>query len=179
MIELLAFEEEDFDRFTGWIKNEQEMVQFAGPIFTYPLTRNQLSNYITDTTRMAFKVRLISTSEIIGHCELNLQNEIPRLSRILIGDPAFRNKGLGREIVRSLLNHIFSATDFEVADLNVFSWNQNAIASYKSDSFEFNPEVSTSVEVDGETWVAANMIISKERYLLSEMHSRHRGGEII
>jgi len=164
MIELLAFEEDDFDRFIGWIKNEQELVQFAGPLFTYPLTRDQLLNYITDTTRKAFKVRLISTSEIIGHCELNLQKTIPRLSRILIGDPAFRNKGLGREIVRSLLNHIFSATDFEVADLNVFSWNLNAIGSYKSVGFEFNPGARTLVEVDGETWVAENMIISKQQY---------------
>lgn len=172
IIELLPFEEEDFERFISWIKNEQEMVQFAGPLFTFPLTRDQLSNYIGADTRRAFKVRLISTGQIIGHCELNLQNEIPRLSRVLIGEPTFRNRGLGREIVRSLLDYIFSETAFELADLNVFGWNKSAIASYKSVGFEFSQGVSTPVHINGETWVAENMIISKGRYLSTEMRKR-------
>lgn len=166
MIELQTFGEKDFDRLISWIKNKEEMVQFAGPVFTYPLTREQLLKYAGDTTRQVFKVRLISTSETIGHCELNLQNEIPRLSRILIGDRSVRNRGIGKAIIRSLLNRVFTTTEFEKVDLNVFDWNHNAIASYKSVGFEIKPGFETYMEINGETWTACNMIVSKQKYQL-------------
>jgi hypothetical protein len=50
MIELQNFGEEDFDRLISWIKDEDEMIQFAGPAFTYPLTREQLLKYASDIT---------------------------------------------------------------------------------------------------------------------------------
>ncbi|WP_162141802.1 GNAT family N-acetyltransferase [Daejeonella oryzae] len=166
MIELQDFEEKDFNRLITWVKNEEEMIQFAGPIFTYPLNLEQLSKYTSDTTRKIFKVRLISTGEIIGHCELNFQNEIPRLSRILIGDRSFRNRGLGKAIIRNLLTRVFTTTEFENVNLTVFDWNYNAIASYKSVGFEIRPGFETHMKINEETWTACNMIISKQVYLI-------------
>lgn len=168
MIELQDFGENDFDRLISWIQNKEEMIQFAGPVFTYPLTRDQLLKYVGDTTRQVFKVRLISTGEVIGHCELNLQSEIPRLSRILIGDRSVRNRGIGKAIIRSLLSRVFTTTEFEIVDLSVFDWNHNAIVSYKSVGFDVNPGFETHMEVNGEIWTACNMIISKQKYLNSE-----------
>ncbi|TCK85256.1 GNAT family N-acetyltransferase [Albibacterium bauzanense] len=170
MIELLAFEEKDFGRLISWIKNKEEMIQFAGPVFTYPLTREQLLKYVGDSARQVFKVRLMSTGEIIGHCELNLQNEIPRLSRILIGDRSVRNQGIGKAIIKNLLSRVFTTTEFENVDLTVFDWNHNAIASYKSVGFEVNPGFETYMEVNGKIWTACNMIISKQKYQLLRDH---------
>lgn len=164
MIELQYFLEADFDQFIFWIKNEEEMVQFAGPVFSYPVNHEQLKEYINDRTKRAFKVLLSSTGETIGHCELNLQNPVPRLSRILIGDKSFRNKGIGKEIVRSLLNDVFTTTDFEIVDLSVFDWNRNAIASYQSVGFVINQGLESHMNVKGETWTAYNMIIRKQDY---------------
>jgi RimJ/RimL family protein N-acetyltransferase len=164
MIELQNFLEEDFDRLISWIKNEEEMVQFAGPIFIYPVTHEQLRAYNSQSVKQAFKVILSSTGEIIGHCELNFQNPIPRLSRILIGDKFFRNKGFGKAIVRKMLNRVFMTTDFEHVDLSVFDWNKNAIASYRSVGFTINEGFETQMEVNGKIWTAFNMIISKQDY---------------
>jgi len=164
MIELEPFLEEDFDRFISWIESEEQLIQFAGPIFSYPLSRDQLTAYIGSDKRRVYRVRLISSGDIIGHCELNFQNSIPRLSRILIGLKQLRNKGIGRHIVTQLLNNIFSSTEFDRVDLSVFDWNLNAIASYSKVGFQINKGLETSMVVGDKTWSAYNMVISKEDY---------------
>jgi RimJ/RimL family protein N-acetyltransferase len=165
MIELDNFLEEDFDRFISWIESEEDLVQFAGSIFNFPLTHEQLLFYINSSVRKVFKVRLKSTVEVIGHCELNFQNSIPRLSRILIGNKELRNKGIGAEIVRKMLDILFSTTSFEKADLSVFNWNKIAISSYKKVGFKINEGLETQMTVGTKTWTALNMIITKQDYL--------------
>jgi len=46
MIKLEPFTSKDFLRLINWMDSERELVQFAGPIFSYPLTENQLTEYI-------------------------------------------------------------------------------------------------------------------------------------
>ena len=164
MIELEPFLEEDFDCFISWIESEEQMIQFAGPIFRYPLTHDQLIAYIGSDKRKAYKVRLKLTGVIIGHCELNFQNAIPRLSRILIGPKELRNKGIGRHIVSKLLDNIFTSTEFDRADLSVFDWNLNAITSYRKVGFKINKGLETIMVVGDQAWNAYNMVINKDDY---------------
>jgi RimJ/RimL family protein N-acetyltransferase len=173
MIELEPFIEEDFDRILSWIDTEEELIQFAGPMFNYPLTRNQLVGYISSDKRKPYKVRLKSTDNIIGHCELNFQKSIPRLSRILIGSKELRNKGIGQHIVIKLLNIIFNSIGSDRADLSVFDWNLNAIASYSKVGFKINKGAETTMVVGNKTWTAYNMVISKEDYLSSNQTSNN------
>ncbi|MEC5143456.1 GNAT family protein [Chitinophaga sp. 212800010-3] len=161
MITLEKFTTEDFDRFISWIGTEEELVQFAGPIFTYPLTREQLYRYQQSVGKQPFRVRLTATGEVIGHCELNFENYLPRLSRILIGDREMRNRGLGKLIVRELVNRLFSTTIHDMVDLNVYDWNANAIAAYTRLGFRVNPEKEKTVQVGNATWRAYNMILKK------------------
>lgn len=86
MIELEKFTEADFDRFISWVTNEKELIQFAGFLFQYPLSHHQLRCYLNESKKVPYRVRQIDTGRIIGHCELNFENEVPRLSRILIGE---------------------------------------------------------------------------------------------
>ena len=46
MIRLEPFTNNDFLRLINWMCSERELVQFAGPIFSYPLTENQLAEYL-------------------------------------------------------------------------------------------------------------------------------------
>jgi len=107
MIALEEFTENDFDRFIGWIATEEELIQFSGPLFTYPLTHSQLINYLGQKKKHPYRIRLIETNEVIGHCELNYENRIPRLSRILIGDKKLRNKGIGKYVVKAMIEEVF------------------------------------------------------------------------
>jgi RimJ/RimL family protein N-acetyltransferase len=165
MIALSLFEEYDFERFKLWIKSQDELSQFAGPIFTYPLTDDQLLTYINDRRRIAFKVVHSDRKEVIGHCELNFENDLPRLSRILIADTNARGKGLGKLIIHKMHEELFVKRNFEAADLNVFNWNKNAIRCYEQVGFVMNPAIVKSQMNDTEVWIALNMVISKEDWL--------------
>lgn len=46
MIELKPFTEEDFEVIKSWVGNAEELFQFAGPIFSFPLTDIQLRKYL-------------------------------------------------------------------------------------------------------------------------------------
>lgn len=168
MIQLERFTSEDFDRFISWISSEEEMIQFAGPLFSYPVTHEQLYSYLNQHKKHPFRVKLVETGEIIGHCELNFENEIPRLARILIGNKGLRNRGLGKLIIRELINSVFSTTNYTTIDLNVYDWNLSAIACYQKMGFKINPHVTTTMTVKDKVWNAHNMILNKADYLNTE-----------
>lgn len=44
MIRLEPFSKNDFSRLMNWIGSKRELVQFAGPIFSYLLTEDQLND---------------------------------------------------------------------------------------------------------------------------------------
>ncbi len=164
MIELQPFLNEDFERLISWVNSEEELVQFAGPFFTFPLTNQQLQKYKERTDRRSFKVCYQATAETIGHCELNFQSEIPRLSRILIGNETFRGKGLGRQIVAAMLDILFKETNVEKVDLSVFDWNIAAIKCYEKIGFRINEGGVSQIVVNGKTWTSLNMILYKKEF---------------
>lgn len=165
LISLSPFSESDFSRLINWIKTEDQLIQFAGPIFSFPLSEDQLAIYIRDKRRIPLTIAC--GDQIIGHCELNFQNEIPRLSRILIGAGEWRNKGIGKTVVRQMLSRIFSTTSFTAADLSVFDWNANAIACYRSIGFKIQEGAESSMQAGDKTWNAITMNISKEAFFNS------------
>ena len=65
MIKLEPFTEQDFEQFKSWIANKEELLQFAGPIFDFPIDDKQLRSYINMTDKKPFKVILLSTNEFL------------------------------------------------------------------------------------------------------------------
>ncbi len=45
-IRIEKFSETDFDTLLSWVKDEKELIQFAGPIFSFPLTKEQLIKHL-------------------------------------------------------------------------------------------------------------------------------------
>ena len=76
MLKLETFTELDFDRLIDWFNSKKELTQFAASLFKFPLTRNQLFTYINTTDLYPYKIIHMESEKIIGHCELNFQNEI-------------------------------------------------------------------------------------------------------
>jgi RimJ/RimL family protein N-acetyltransferase len=163
-IKLVKFEQEDFERFKSWINNADELLQFAGPIFSFPVSNEQLVKYINDKRRIAYKAVLAHSNEAIGHCELNFENQLPRLSRILIADKEQRNKGYGKLVVKEMLNSLFTELGYDSADLNVFDWNAGAIKCYERIGFAFNNGLEVEYVHKGKIWKTRNMVISKTRW---------------
>ncbi len=165
MIHFEKLEPNDFNTFKSWVSNKDELFQFSGPIFNFPLTDEQLMNYINDRRRISFKVMLTDSNQLIGHCELNFENPLPRLSRILIGEKEFRNKGVGKLIVTKMLEQLFIEREFEKADLNVFDWNLGALKCYQNVGFKIIETIVSEHVNGGEVWRILNMTISKDTWI--------------
>ena len=164
MIALSPFEKSDFDTFISWIESSDELFQFAGQGFDYPLTTEQLDLHVLNYKSICYKVICTKTNEYFGHCEVNYANSFPRLSRIFIGVKSYRNKGIGKLIVNSLLEKLFNEEGFEKADLNVFDWNQQAIKCYQKVGFEMNEDLVYRRNNNGKIWLALNMSITKSKW---------------
>lgn len=162
MIKLEKFTSKHFEDLISWVDNEEELMQFAGPAYTFPLTKEQLDTSLKDNKRYAFAV--IDTGKNIGHCEIYLKDSSIHLGRILIGDKTQRGKGIGKQIVNKLLEFGFDNFDKTVAELNVFDWNNSAIKCYEGAGFVINKEKSIERNVNNKIWTAVNMKLDKEQW---------------
>jgi RimJ/RimL family protein N-acetyltransferase len=169
IIKLELFEEKDFDRLIKWVYDEESLIQFAGPIFTFPLTNEQLYDYISNKERLPFKVIDSVNNIVIGHAEISPSEETNaiKICRILIGDKTKRGKGYGEKIIKSLLEIAFNELNKEKAELNVFDWNIGAIKCYEKVGFKINKNKTSTSVVKGAHWKAINMIINRSDMVLT------------
>jgi RimJ/RimL family protein N-acetyltransferase len=139
-ITLQAFAREDFQRLISWISSPEFLLQWAGPIFRFPLDTAQLKGYLaavgeTPPVRRIFKA--VAGGEVVGHIELdaiNRRNSSARMSRVLITD-AWQGRGAGRAMVQALLEFGFGELGLHRIDLVVFDFNLTAIACYEKAGF--------------------------------------------
>ncbi len=157
MLKLERFSENDFENLISWMTSKEELIQFAGPIFEFPLSREQLQKYITDSYVIAYKV--MYASDHIGHAEINLTDRsLPKLCRILIGNKNYRGEGLGMQLVELLLQICKEEFSANKVELNVYDWNEKAIKCYQRSGFQLNREKQREIIVDGKKWISLNMI---------------------
>ena len=165
MIALQPFVATCYKRLIEWINSEESLMQFAGPAFAFPLTKDQLEKSLSDKNRFAFSVVDESRKEPIGHAEIYLAETSVYLGKILIGDKSFRGKGIGQQVVALLLEYAFLNLEQSVAELNVFDWNVGAIRCYEKCGFVINPNKKLERKVNGKIWIAVNMRLTKEQWL--------------
>lgn len=175
MIKLEKLSPKEFDIFKSWIASEEELVQFAGTFFTYPLDNEQLKKYINDPKRKVFKVIVKETNEVIGNVELNLENHNPRLSRLIIGNKDYRGKKFGKQIILKLLEMAFMHYKAKFVDVNVYDWNLSAMRCYESVGFEDTPDESYSHDMNFKVWTAINMSVTKKAWLQTNHLFIHEG----
>jgi len=165
MIKLEPFTEQDFERFKSWITNADELFQFAGTIFDFPIQDEQLKSYLNMTDKTPFKVILLSTNETIGHCELNFTGGINRLSRILIGNKKMRGQKIGEQLVKKMVDLLFENPTLTMVDLNVFDWNKGAIKCYQNVGFSINLAETEDLTINGKVWTKLNMVLTRASYV--------------
>jgi len=164
MIHLEKFEKKDYSELIDSVKNAKDLMQFGGPEFTFPLTENQIDKTLSDENRIAFRVANTSNGNTIGHCEIYFNNGSAKLGRILIMDQRQRGKGIGEQIVILLLQFILENRKERNIELNVFDFNIGAQKCYEKVGFAINPGKKIMREVDGETWIAVNMVLNLEEW---------------
>lgn len=164
MIELKTFKIQDTSELISRIEDKRALLQFAGPAYQFPLTKEQLENDLNNEKRFLFKVSDQTTGNVIGHAQIFLKEATFLLGRILIWDQNNRGKGYGKKIVQELLQYGFSHFDRETAELNVYDWNTGAIECYRKVGFKIDPDVMSEVNFDNEVWCSLNMKISRNTF---------------
>jgi RimJ/RimL family protein N-acetyltransferase len=190
-IELKLFERNDFSRLMDWIKTPEFLLQWAGPIFTFPLNESQLDIYLKGSQgdpplRKIYKVINPADRRVIGHIELNdidLWNKTATVCRVLVGDLSLRRKGIGPQMLKELLEVGFGQFGLHRIDLFVFDFNQAAIRCYEKVGFRKEGHIREARKIGNEYWSLYQMSILEHEWrstLLSHLERKRvregRGG---
>ncbi|REC50348.1 GNAT family N-acetyltransferase [Chryseobacterium pennipullorum] len=163
MVKLLDFTIKDAPELISRIENEKMLLQFAGPMYHFPLTEGQLQKDMDTGNRTLFKIA-DEAGTIIGHAQICMKDETFLLGRILIWDENNRGKGYGKKVMLELLRFGFNHSDKKTAELNVYDWNTGAIECYKKVGFTVDPEVRNEAKIGNEIWISLNMKIHKSTF---------------
>jgi len=139
-VSLEPFGPADFPRLIAWVsaaRGPESLLQWAGPIFTWPLDAAQLERYL-EPTHVVPPTRLVWRADDeagapFGHVELNAIDREHRsavLSRVLV-DPARRGEGRSRAMVAAALAVAFGDLGLHRVKLRVFDFNAPAIHCYE------------------------------------------------
>ncbi|MWC29173.1 GNAT family N-acetyltransferase [Paenibacillus sp. MMS18-CY102] len=174
-VELLT--EADFGTIVGWVNqcDEDFLIQWAGPTYTFPLTVEQMQCHyhkgINSLDADVFLYKIISTdnnNEMIGSlqlCRFDPNKHEAVIGRFLIGEANDRGSGLGTIALKKAVKIGFKQFGLRSIRLNVFDINHAAIRCYERVGFEkgkITENVHTSSK--GVQWNNIEMIINNEAW---------------
>lgn len=135
---LIPFQKSHFKTLINWIKDEETMLNFAGIGFQYPLTDQQLSNYISKYPQRLLFLGLDEELNPVAYGEIIPQeNNSARLGHLIIGESQNRGQGLGKELIQLLIDE--SKKQFQITTMDLFLLEGNLAAEncYLSYGFQF------------------------------------------
>ncbi|WP_121662681.1 GNAT family N-acetyltransferase [Metabacillus litoralis] len=144
MIELQYFKHDHIQKLISWISTPEFLLQWAGPAFTFPLTKEQIERYIekanTDVSdAYVYSVVLQKTGHVIGHISLaniDREHKSARVGKVLVGDQGVRGKGIGYLMMTEIVKIAFEQLNLHRVSLGVFDFNTSAIACYQKVGFK-------------------------------------------
>jgi RimJ/RimL family protein N-acetyltransferase len=161
---LRRFGRADFARLIGWVESPAFLMQWAGPLFTYPLDAAQLERYLllaTGDPPTHYLFTALLGAEPVGHIELSQvdrRNASATLARVLIG-PQQRGQGLGVRLVTQAAAFAFDQLHLHRLALNVFDFNHAAIACYARAGFVREGLQRDARRVGDEWWSVVTMAL--------------------
>lgn len=169
MIRLDYFTAEDFDQLIKWNTGTSPafLLQWAGPTFNFPLTKEQLSTYIEDSnhqnaTKLIYKVMDIKTDNTIGHISLgniDYTNNSARIGKVLVGDTSMRGKGIGEWMIKAIVKIGFEDLHLHRLSLGVFDFNKGAVSCYKKAGFLIDGLLRDYRKINDQYWSLYEMSI--------------------
>ncbi|ALD11752.1 GNAT family N-acetyltransferase [Clavibacter capsici] len=149
MVPVLA--DPDVIRLTGSAHSTAEVEEMAARPELDDRTRTWYATRADQADRLDLALVDRATDACVGEAVLNEWSPEDRSAnlRILIG-PAGRDRGLGSEAVRLLVDHAFAATDLERISLEVLSINPRARRVYERAGFVEEGRLRAAFRFDGQ-----------------------------
>ena len=172
MLQLQPFERSDFEQLITWVNSEALMINWAGSLFTYPLTQKSLDWYIENVNDLEksdvfiYKATDSITGTSIGHISLgsiSRKNRSGRITRVLVGDTV-RGKGCCQGMVNAILKIGFDDLKLHRISLGAYTINPSAINCYKKCGFVIEGITRDVLWFKNEWWSLMEMSILEDEW---------------
>lgn len=164
---LRPFKDDDFT-FIEECLLDPEVIKLTGSTSEYDreYTLNWYETRNEQTNRLDLAIVDQSLGILVGEVVLNLYDEESNSMnfRILIG-PRGRNRGLGKEATRLIIDYAFQNTTLSFITLGVYAFNPRARHVYEKIGFEMESIDERDLEYDGEWIDSVNMKLTRDRWL--------------
>ena len=166
---------EDIEKFTEWL-NDFETTDYIGRSSEL-ITLDDEKKFL-ETTKEDKKVFVIvdfKDDNMIGTVGLHEINNIKRTATlgIFIGDKNYREKGYGTEAIRLILDYGFNYLNLNNIKLDLFEFNERALACYKKCGFREYGRRRKSNFVNGKYYDTIEMDILLEEFKESYIKNKN------
>jgi RimJ/RimL family protein N-acetyltransferase len=168
MIRLEKFTPGDFPQLIEWINNERLLMNWAGSLFSFPLTSRSLEWYIDDTNEkdssdaFVYKTVDAATGITVGHISLggiSWKNKSARISRVFVKD---KGKGYCIAMVKEAIRIGFEELGLHRIGLGVYSDNIAAVKCYEKAGMIQEGTQRDVLLYENEYWSMIEMAIIEE-----------------
>ncbi|AEV30504.1 acetyltransferase, ribosomal protein N-acetylase [Sphaerochaeta pleomorpha str. Grapes] len=172
-IQLVPFTEQDFEQLIEWSGDQAFLMQWAGPLFQYPLSPDQLFAYNRDanneetSVKLNYRVVLTETQQSIGHISIgsiDRENASARITKVIIGLPDLRGKGIGKAMVETALSICFGKLGLHKVSLGVYDFNITAVKAYERVGFSIDGVLRDARKVGDTYWNLIEMSILEDEW---------------
>ncbi|HEV7317091.1 MAG TPA: GNAT family protein [Ensifer sp.] len=142
-----------------WFASLEAVVQWGGTDLSHPLDAAQIEAMLAETTGAEPARSMLAglaDGKLAGHAQVALdwKNGVGRLSRVAI-NPRMRGQGLAQPFLREVANRFFANPAFERLELNVYTFNDAAVRTYRSLGFREEGVRRSSAKVGNARWDTA------------------------
>ncbi|WP_044476998.1 GNAT family N-acetyltransferase [Oceanobacillus massiliensis] len=164
---LRPFKDEDFPFIEECLK-DTEIIKLTGssPDFDRELILNWYATRNKQTDRLDLAIVDKSQGFLVGEVVINLYDEKNHSMnfRILIG-PRGRDRGLGTEATKLIIDYVFKNTTLNQLTLSVFDFNPRAKYVYEKVGFVIYGIDKNDLEYEGEWIDSINMKLTRENWI--------------
>ena len=168
-LNLSPFRDSDAETLVRWIASEKDLLEWAGPSFSFPFSAGDFREHLQAQTGELFHPLCMvdeNTGTLIAYGEVNIaKGDDPiaaDLSRIIVDPWYFRGKGLGKAFVKQILTLCFNDLERTRVGLNVYTHNEMAVRCYRRAGFQEEGRRRSVVRCNGAFWDSYVMSLLKD-----------------
>jgi RimJ/RimL family protein N-acetyltransferase len=151
----------------SWAPTADELLQWVGPNFAFPLDERQLLEYLATAGRHRRIISAIAcdTDAVVGHAELNIlsEHELGQIRRFAVA-PSIRGHGVGARLMDWLVSFAFDELSLHRLELVVFSFNVPARKCYARAGFQEEGVARHARKASNGYWDLVHMALLESEY---------------
>jgi RimJ/RimL family protein N-acetyltransferase len=152
-IVLRAITSADAESCARWMNDRETVINSSGG-GRMPISVEEERDYLMRNSYCTFGIQRVSDGELIGTCSFFDVNHQARSCKIgiLIGDRENRGRGYGADAMKTLLHFLFIDRNMHRVALEVFEYNEPAVALYEKLGFVRECTYRQQVYAMGRYW---------------------------